>query len=99
MKRLTDTSPEVERILAGVYRAMSPARKWKLLGDAQRLARRLHKTGVRLRNPQATDEDIHRDWLIATVGVRPATDSRGVASVETPEEQLAVVIEIAAALT
>ena len=68
MPRLTDTSPEAERVWTAVFRAMSPGRKWQILGDAFRTAKLLHAAGCRQRNPHATAADIHRDWLAVQYG-------------------------------
>jgi hypothetical protein len=68
MKRLTDTSPEAERVQAEVYRAISPARKWQIIEQSRQLARMLHEAAARQRNPGATTLDLHRSWLRATLG-------------------------------
>ncbi|HWE39088.1 MAG TPA: hypothetical protein VG406_21245 [Isosphaeraceae bacterium] len=65
---LTDTSPEARRVITAAFRAMSPARKWQLLGGAQRLARRLHDAGARRRDPAATPRDLRRSWAARTLG-------------------------------
>jgi hypothetical protein len=69
MAPLTDTSAEADRVWTEVFRAMSPGRKWLILGDAFRTAKLLHAAGCRQRNPHATAADIHRDWLIVEYGV------------------------------
>jgi hypothetical protein len=48
---LTDSAPEVERLMYEAYRRMLPARKTKLVTDAYLVARQLHAAGHRLRNP------------------------------------------------
>jgi hypothetical protein len=77
MTRLTDTSPEAERVLLDVYRRMSPGQKWLQLGQMFRDARALHAAGMRLRNPAVTPEEIHRDWLVVNLGFTPADAIRG----------------------
>ena len=74
MKRLTDTSPDAERVRIEAYRRMAPARKWKLLGDAYRYARVIHAAGVRQRIPAATEGEIRRDWALQTLGPGPWLD-------------------------
>lgn len=67
-----DTSPEARRVLTAAFRAMSPARKWALMGELYRFGRELHATGVRLRRPSATAEEILGDWTSMHVGPVPA---------------------------
>ncbi|HEX8203335.1 MAG TPA: hypothetical protein VF590_22860 [Isosphaeraceae bacterium] len=55
MRGLTDTSPEAERVLAEVYRRMTPARKWLLLEEVFRCAAALQHAGRRLHGPRATN--------------------------------------------
>jgi hypothetical protein len=66
--RLTDTAPEAERVLVQVYRRMSPGQKWLRLGETYRTARTLHAAGVRFRNPEATNQQIHEEWLRMQLG-------------------------------
>jgi hypothetical protein len=65
----TDTSREAEKVLADVYRRMSPARKLALLDDAWLGARQMHAAGHRLRHPQARPADVQANWL-ATLGAK-----------------------------
>jgi hypothetical protein len=68
MAKPTDTSPEAERVLIGVYRKMPVGQKWLQLGEMYRDARVLHAAGVRRRNPGATRSDIHRAWMLVNLG-------------------------------
>src|ERR1700730_6751116 len=68
MKTLTDTTPEAERMVADIYRRMSPAHKARLVQDAWLRARQLHAAGFRLRQPLANDRAILADWLALTLG-------------------------------
>ena len=68
MERLSDTSPEAERVLVEVFRRMSPADKWLRVGELFTEANCLHAVGERLRNPQATDLEIHESWLRKVLG-------------------------------
>lgn len=68
MSKLTDTSPEADRVLTEVYRKMPIGQKWRQLGEMYQLARTLHAAGVRLRNPTATFHDIHEAWLTVNLG-------------------------------
>jgi hypothetical protein len=65
---MTDTSPEAERVLAEVYRRLTPGQKWLRLGQMYREARLLHAAGVRLRNPTATPRQIVADWMALQFG-------------------------------
>jgi hypothetical protein len=66
--RLSDTSPDAQRVLTECYRRMPPARKWHIMRDAYRTARALHATGVRLRHPGATGAMIQADWRALMLG-------------------------------
>lgn len=61
--RLSDTSPEAQRVLIEVYRRMPPWRKWRQIGEMYADARVLHAAGVRHRQPGATARDVLADWF------------------------------------
>ena len=97
MKPPSDTSPEAGRVLLGVYRGMSPARKWALLGDLYRTGRQLHAAGVRSRDPGATSAEIRDRWIATHVGevprMKPVEDS----GMDQPTDNLRVLLEVLAA--
>jgi hypothetical protein len=62
-----DTSPDIDQMQIEIYRRMTPGRKWQLLGDMYRMARRLHAAGVRMDNPQASDDEILTAWFKSTL--------------------------------
>ncbi len=97
MPSLSDTSPEAARVLAGSYRAMSPARKWALLGDLYRTGRGLHEAGVRLREPGATAAFVRDSWAEAHVGRFPHADPGPEPAMEQPTDNLVVLLEVLAA--
>ncbi len=97
MSRLSDTSPEAERVLAGAYRAMSPARKWALLGDLYRMGRDFHASGVRLRRPGATPAEIRSEWIAAHLGEIPRVSTSEEPGMDQPIDNLRVVREVIAA--
>jgi hypothetical protein len=66
MRRLSDTSPEAQRVLSAAYRAMDSGRKLRLIEQQLRLARSLHEAGVRHRNPDATRSEIRDSWNAIT---------------------------------
>jgi hypothetical protein len=98
MTLLTDTSPEAQRVLDECYRQMSPARKWAILDDAYLFARVLHASGVRLRQPAATDADVRRDWVRLHLGDGPWLTTGGNADMfQQPIEHRRVFFEVLAA--
>lgn len=97
-RRLTDTSPEAERVLIDIHRRMTFARKWAIIRDLFRTARALHAIGVRLRHPMATDRDIHEDWLRQTLGSRPSAPCED-PSVFISGQELQVLQTVVAAFT
>jgi hypothetical protein len=68
MSKLSDTSPEAERVLIEAYRNMPFERKWRQMGAIYRTAKALHAAGFRQRNPSASDEDIRQDWMRQALG-------------------------------
>jgi hypothetical protein len=65
---ISDTAPEVERLMYESYRRMPPARKWKNLRDDYRMARALHAAGMRHRNPGVSLAEIQADWIRSVLG-------------------------------
>jgi hypothetical protein len=95
MTSLNDTSPEAQRVLDECYREMSPARKWAILDDAYCFARILHASGVRLRQPAATDADVRLDWVRLHLGEGPWITTGGNASMfQQPIEHRRVIFEV-----
>ncbi|MBX9582278.1 MAG: hypothetical protein K2X87_18395 [Gemmataceae bacterium] len=74
MTPLSDTPPEVERLLAEAYRRMPAGRKGQLVAEQNRFARALHAAGHRMRNPAATPADVGREWAALTLGPGPWLD-------------------------
>jgi hypothetical protein len=68
MSRLTDTSPEAQRVLTEAFRAMSPERKMRVIGEQYRMARALHEAGVRQRSPRATAMEVRDSWGAVLLG-------------------------------
>jgi hypothetical protein len=56
----TDTHPEAERVLVGLLRAASPARKVSMVLSANRTARMLALTGLRERHPGESPARLQR---------------------------------------
>jgi hypothetical protein len=91
--RLSDTAPEAERVLIDVYRRMPFERKWKIIGDTFRTARMLHASGVRLREPGATDRDVLDAWLQERLGNLPRPARQG-SPMFLPGDELRVFQEV-----
>jgi hypothetical protein len=63
-----DTSPEARRVQIGLYRRMTPARKFELISQAYEFGRVLAMAGIRLRHPNATDGQVRRIWASQHLG-------------------------------
>jgi hypothetical protein len=50
-----------------IYRQMTAGRKWQLMDDMYPMVRQLHAAGVRMKNPQATDDEVLTAWFRATL--------------------------------
>ena len=72
MAGLNDTHPEAELVLREAYRRMPFAAKVRQMGHLYHTARMLHAAGVRYRNPKATEEMIHEEWRILSLGAEVA---------------------------
>jgi hypothetical protein len=88
MTMLTDTAPEVERLMYEAYRRMSPARKLKLVVDAYSVARQLHSSGHCLRHSEATSADVNRAWVLMTLGTGPWLDRMRFDAMMPPGEHI-----------
>jgi hypothetical protein len=69
MTTISDTPPEIERMLLEINRQMPLGRRWLVLGDMLHTVRVLHAAGARYRNPSATRRDILEDWLRTQLGL------------------------------
>ena len=56
-------------MLIEVFRRMSPARKWRLLGTLYRDGRALYAAGLRYENPAVTEREITAAWIRTNLGV------------------------------
>jgi hypothetical protein len=97
MKPPSDMSPEAERVLAGAYRAMSPAVKWASLGDLYRMGRQFHAAGVRLRKPDATPAEIRRGGVASHLDDFPRIEPGQDPGMDQPTDNLRVLLEVLAA--
>ena len=68
-----DTSPEAERVLVGRLRGMPPARRLALVFELNDLARTMSMSGLRERNPGASDDEIEARYAELVLGPVLAT--------------------------
>jgi hypothetical protein len=72
-----DTHPEAERKLIELWRAASPARKMRMVLDANRTARALALTGLRERHPHDSPARLRRRLADLWLGPELATRAYG----------------------
>ncbi len=58
--RLSDTSPEAERVLLDLLRQASPERKLRMVGEMNAMVLSLALEGLRSRYPDASDAELRR---------------------------------------
>jgi hypothetical protein len=63
-----DTSPEMRRVQVELYRGMSEAEKVRRVFETYGAGRRLAMTGIRMRYPEASEEDVRRLWARQHLG-------------------------------
>jgi hypothetical protein len=63
-----DTSAEAEAILCRLYRSMTPAQKAKRLFSAYAMGKMLSMAGIRMENPDASEEQIWHLWARRHLG-------------------------------
>jgi hypothetical protein len=64
----SDTSPEARRVLYDLYRQMPLGRRLELVLDMCDTGRLLALAGLRMRYPDATDEELRRLWARQHLG-------------------------------
>jgi hypothetical protein len=65
----SDTSPEAQQVLDGLFRRMSSQEKWERLRGAQRTARILCEAGYRTNHPHADPCEVQRHWVATRTGL------------------------------
>src|SRR5437660_1215391 len=93
MSKLTDTSPEAEKVLREAQRRMPFARRWRQMGEMYRQGRILHAMGYRDRHSGATAEEIASDWREHTLGQGLAPAGR-LSTMDNAEEAQVVLEEV-----
>jgi hypothetical protein len=64
----SDTSPEARRVQYEIYRRMPLGRRLELVFDMYDTGQRLAIAGLRMRHPQASEEELHRLWARQHLG-------------------------------
>lgn len=64
----SDTRPEVLRVQCEIYRRMAACEKLELVFDTYRTGRLRALAGIRMRNPDASQEDLQRLWARQHLG-------------------------------
>lgn len=64
----SDTTPEAQLVQYDIYRRMSPARKSQLIFDTYEMGRQLAMAGLRMRHPNASEDEIWRLWAQQHLG-------------------------------
>ncbi len=64
----SDTSPEARRVLYDLYRQMPLGRRLELVFDMCDTGRLLALAGLRMRSPDATEEELRRLWARQHLG-------------------------------
>ena len=98
MLLLSDTPPEVKRVLVEIYRQMPPARKWELMGEIFHTGKTLHAAGYRRDHPNASADELQSAWLAITVK-RDWSGPVGSQTMNSTDENLRVLREVISALT
>src|SRR5260370_24406431 len=98
MTPLSDTSPDVERRIRDILRAMPFHKRWERMGAIYHTGRILFAAGVRARNAMATDEDIQAEWDAACLGPDVSLPRRRF-DVSNSTEELRVLQEVISVLT
>ncbi len=63
-----DTSPEAERVLVGLLRGKTPAQRLAMVFRLNELARTMARSGLRARNPGASEEEIEARYAELVLG-------------------------------
>lgn len=64
----TDTAPEARQVQRDLYRQMSPARKFQLICETYEMGKQLVMAGLRMRHPDASEEEIWHLWARQHLG-------------------------------
>ena len=81
-RRTEDTTPEALSVQYEIYRRMGEAEKLRLVFQTYRVGRQLAMTGIRMRHPEATDDEVRRLWARRHLGSELFDRAYGVLSRE-----------------
>jgi hypothetical protein len=98
MKRLSDTSPDAQHVLTAAYRAMTPARKWRLQSENERVAKAFHEARVLRSDPNATREEVRASWNAMILGKPVWNAIKTEVSMDRDLENIDVLREVIAVL-
>ncbi len=76
-KRLSDTSPEIEKVQIELLRALPPWRKFQMVNELIITGRKLALAGLQKRFPRATPEELRRRLATVLLGPELATKAYG----------------------
>lgn len=80
--RNDDTTPEARNVQCELYRGMSEAEKLRRIFETYRAGKRLAMTGLRMRHPEASEEEIGRLWARQHLGAELFDEAYGALSCE-----------------
>ena len=66
--RTRDTSKQASDMVTQLYRNMSPAKKWTLIGNAMQMGQQLAMAGLRQLHPNANKDEIWHLWAKQHLG-------------------------------
>ena len=67
-RRRSDTGPAARSVQCELYRGMSEAEKLRLVFETYHAGQRLALTGLRMRHPEAGEEEVRRLWARQHLG-------------------------------
>ncbi len=77
-----DTTPQARQAQYEIYRKMPAARKLELVFQTWHMARRLAMAGIKMRNPNANEEELWHLWARQHLGAKSYDVAYGVMSYE-----------------
>ncbi|MHC4518227.1 MAG: hypothetical protein ACYTAS_06545 [Planctomycetota bacterium] len=81
-RQADDTSPEMRQVQYELYRGMSEAEKVRCVFETYRAGQRLAMTGIRMRHPEASEEEVRRRWAREHLGAELFDAAYGALSCE-----------------
>ena len=97
MRQLSDTSDEARKVLTEAYRALSPARKLRMISEEFRLAYSIHHAGWRRLHPTLSESEIQESWRSMILGHSLSGPIKGKITMSEELDNLAVLRQVLAA--